>query len=466
MTGTPFNSSHLSRRDILKMSGGALAAATGLSVVSGCNGDSVGKSGPTGGSLRFAYWGSSFEQKAIGDMLTDFGKQHPGSEVTPLYVPYVDYATKMTTMVASGSPPDVAYLDNVQLYQLADKDQLVNLYPYLNKYPQLADRLPTSYFWYGKDQLVASQLAEGVQILWFNKKSFADAGSDLPPGDAASAWTWDQFVAAAERTTLDTNGKRPTEPGFDMSNIRQFGTTAPLNSGFMYALLRSNGADMFDEAGTRYTLDSPAAVEVIQNMQDLIYKHRVAPTPAQLGKNAPTTTVQLQTRRIAMAVDGDWTLIDLGQSDLQYGCGVLPRYQKPLTTSGGAAGAVFKKTKNIDKAMELYAFYNDPAHVKLFSDGLWMPLQNKYYTDAASIAKWASGKIYPDNFKTAVIDPTVNNSVVWWAQSMKNSDKITQALTPAFDTISQGKQPAKEVLIALRSKIEPLLQGRWPVQQL
>lgn len=453
----------LDRRDFLKLGGAAIASMAGLGALSACGGDSVGGGA---GDLRFAYWGSSFEQKAIAAMLEDFGRSHQGTNVTPLYIPYTNYATKITTLVASGSQPDVAYLDNVQLYQLAEKGKLVNLYPYLKKYPQLADRLPTSYFWYGKNHLVASQLAEGVQILWFNRKSFADAGAELPPGDVSQAWTWDDFVAAAERTTLDNNGKRPTESGFDAKNIRQFGTTAQFNTGFMYAMLQSNGADMFDESGTKYTLDSPAAIEVVQNMQDLIYQHRVAPTPAQLGNNAPTTTVQLQTRRIAMAVDGDWTLLDLGQTDMQYGCGVLPRYQTPLTTSGGAAGAVFKGTKNLDAAMELYAYYNDPAHVDLFKDGLWMPLEQKYYTEPRAIKTWASGKIYPEDFKTAVIDATAKHSVVWWAQGMKNSDKITQALTPAFDVISQGKQPAGEVLTALKSKVEPLLHGRWPVQQI
>lgn len=230
----------------------------------------------------------------------------------------------------------------------------------------------------------------------------------------------------------------------------------------MYALLKSNGADMFDETGTKYIMDSPEAIEVLQNMQDLIYKHRVAPTPAQLGNNAPTTSVQLQTRRIAMLVDGDWTLLDLGQTDLQYGSGVLAKYKTPLTTSGGAAGAIFKGTKHIEQAIELYLYYNDPTHVDLFKDGLWMPLETKYYTEKASIDIWAKGKIYPDNFTSAVIKPTVDHSVVWWAQSVKNSNKITEALQPGFDQISQGKRPAKDVLTELKGKVQPLLQGRWP----
>lgn len=450
----------VSRRTALRAGGAtSLLAAAGLGGLTACGGSNGGSSST---QMKFMYWGSSFEQKAIADMLKKFASENKGVDVAPTFVPYTSYETKVNTLVASGSAPDIAYLNNVQLYQLAEQDKLVNLFPYLKKYPQLANRLPTSYFWYGKDKLAGTQLAEGVQILWYNKKAFTDAGAKMPPADVAQAWTWDEYVTAAEKTTLDNNGKNATESGFDPKHIKQFGTTSPIGSGFMYALLKSNGADMFDETGTKYIMDSPEAIEVLQNMQDLIYKHRVAPTPAQLGNNAPTTSVQLQTRRIAMLVDGDWTLLDLGQTDLQYGSGVLPKYKTPLTTSGGAAGAIFKGTKHIEQAIELYLYYNDPTHVDLFKDGLWMPLETKYYTEKASIDIWAKGKIYPDNFTSAVIKPTVDHSVVWWAQSVKNSNKITEALQPGFDQISQGKRPAKDVLTELKGKVQPLLQGRWP----
>lgn len=451
------------RRGFLRLAGAAAVAGGASPLLAGCGGSSG-----SGAQLKFMYWGSAYEQKAIADMLSSFNKAHKSANASPLYTPLPNYETKVSTLVAAGTPPDVAYLSNDQMYQLALNGKLLNLYPHLKKYPELLNRLPTSYFWTGPNELYGSQLAEGVQILWYNSKVFKDGGVDVPPADVTKAWTFDQFVAAAERLTLDSNGKRPTESGFDAGNIRQFGTTSVIGGGFMYALLISNGADYFDKTGTKYTLDSPAAIEVVQGMQDLIHKHHVAPTPAQLGNNAPTTTVQLQTRRIAMIVDGDWTLLDLGQSNLPYGCGVLPRFnngQQSVTVSGGAAGVIFKGTKHLDEALQLYSFYNDPQDVDLFKNGLWMPLQTKYYTDPTYIKKWASGKIYPGTFKTAAIDPTVNHSVVSWGQSIKNATKIDQVLTPAFNVIAEGKQSAKEVLTALKPKVEPLLQGRWPTQQ-
>lgn len=54
--------------------------------------------------------------------------------------------------------------------------------------------------------------------------------------------------------------------------------------------------------------------------------------------------------------------------------------------TGGAAGAIFAKTKHPEEAIELYLYYNDPEHVDLFKDGLWAPLQKKYYTPPRSTA--------------------------------------------------------------------------------
>lgn len=453
-SGSPYRQA-LGRRDFVRLGGGAALAAGGIGGLVGCSGNS-------GDGLEFMYWGSTFEKKAISDMLGKFDEAHEKIEVSARYTPLIDYSTKVSTLVASNTPPDIAYLSNDQFWQMAERGKLVNLLPHIEKHQALQGRIPSSYFWLDERTLVGSQLAQGTQVLWYNKDLFSAAGVEAPPADAASAWTWDEYVEAAERLTLDENGKRPSESGFDPDSIRQFGTNAPVGAGFMWALLASNGAGLIDESGTKYTLDRPEAVEVVQKLQDLIHKHHVAPTPAQLGKNAPTTTVQLQTKRIAMIVDGDWTLLDLGQSGMNYGCGVLPRLQEPFTLTGGAVGAVFEHDdKRTEQAMELYAYYNDPQHVDLFAKGLWMPLQEKYYTDREFIAQWTSSEIYPAGFKTAVIDPTLEHSVTGWWQYTKNSAKITNVLTTAWEQIARGKKSAQEVLTAIKPTVEKELRGRY-----
>jgi multiple sugar transport system substrate-binding protein len=455
------------RRDLLRLGGlaAAGAAASGLSACADTGPGSASQGAGGAKQLQFMYWGSAFEQKAVNAMLAQFQQQNKGLTVKPVYTPN-EYETKLNTLVASKKVPDVAYLGGGMVYRLAEQGKLINLYPYLKKYPDLASRLPYTYYWYGKDKLAGTQTANEVMLLWYNKKVMQDAGVEPPPAEASKAWTWDQTVENADKLTFDQDGRRPSESGFDPKQIRQFGLSANWNGYGWYPLIRSNGGDLVDETGTKYTLDSPECVEVLQNLQDLIYVHRVCPTPAQVGNNAPTTTVQLQTKRIAMAIDGQWVLLDMAESDVDYGIGVLPKFQEALTIGFAAATIAFKGNGHDDETVELYAFHNDPRYVDLYKSGLWMPLSKKYYTDQAAIDSWTKNDAHPPEFRTAVVDYTLNHSVPEIGQTMKNMDAIGEVLTPAIQQIQTGKAKAKDVLKALKPKIEPLLQGRYPSQEL
>ncbi|MEQ4209212.1 sugar ABC transporter substrate-binding protein [Actinopolymorpha sp. B9G3] len=454
-----------SRRDVLRLgsaAAGVAASGAAASVLAGCN-----SGGGAGGDaeLQFMYWGSSYEQKAINAMLGQFEAEHEGVSAKPLYTPQ-EYDTKVNTLVASNRAPDVAYMGGAIGYRLAEQGKLVNLYTYFDKYPALADRLPGTYFWYGRDKTFGTQTANEVMLLWYNKDVLADAGVDTPPADAADAWSWDTFVETATRLTLDQDGRRPDQSGFDPKRIRQFGVSTsiqypPAWEGF----LRSNGTGFVDEAGRKCLLDTPPAIEVFQNLQDLMYEHRVAPTPVQLGNNAPATNVQLQTKRIAMAIDGQWILLDMAQSKLDFGIGVLPSYQEPTTIQLGGASVVFTGSKHPEEAIELYLFHNDPQYVDLFTDGLWMPLEKKYYTEPEAIDSWIDNDVHPPEYKSAVVDYTLNHASTVFTQRLKNMDNISEVLTPALQQIEGGKQSAKEVLTAVTPKIDGLLQGWYPTQE-
>ena len=459
---------------MLRLGGMAAAGATaaGLAGCGGSGGSPTGKGGGGGGGgggdaeMQFMYWGSSFEQKAINAMLDQFEQKYDGTSVKPVYTPN-EYDTKVNTLVAGNRAPDVAYLGGSMGYRLAEQEKLVNLFPYFDKYPALADRLPGTYFWYGKDETFGTQTANEVMLLWYNKKVLDEAGVDHPPAEAAKAWSWDDLVERAYKLTFDQNGKRPDESGFDPKQVRQFGVSA----GMQYVaawecLLRSNGVDVVDEAGTKCLLDTPEAIEVLQNLQDLVYKHRVAPTPVQLGNNAPTTAVLLQTKRIAMVLDGQWMLLDMAQSDVDFGIGVLPSYHEPNTTQLGGASVVFSGTKHLEEAVELYVFHNDPANVELYKNGLWMPMEKKYYTEQEAIDSWIKNDVHPPEFRTAVVDYTLDHATTAFGQRLKNMDNITEVLTPALQRMETGKEPVKTTVSALVPKIDKLLQGWHPSQEL
>ncbi|NUO97899.1 MAG: sugar ABC transporter substrate-binding protein [Nonomuraea sp.] len=452
----------MKRRDLFRMGG---LAALG---VAGCG---SGGGSASGGRLQFMYWGSTFEKAAVEKMLRAFEQRNPGIEVKPVFTPD-EYDVKLNSLVAGGRTPDVGYVPMSMSFRLAEQGKLVDLFPYLKKYPQLTGYLPDAYLWYGPDRLHGVATANEIELLWYSKPAMAAAGVAPPPAVAASAWSWDQLVENAYKLTLDQNGKHPDEPGFDPKRVRQFGVSVSLTyTAAWYGLLRSRGGDFADRTGRKCTLDSPEAIEVLQNLQDLIYKHRVAPGPGQLaatGDEVPGTNILLKTGRVAMVVDGHWSLLDMNESKVDYGIGVLPKYGEPFTTSQVAgASSVFSGTKNVEEAVELFAFHIDPRYVDLYKQGLWMPQERKYYEDQAAIDSWTANDGHPPEFRTAVVDYARDHGVPDLRNRVRNLSAISSdVLTPALQRIESGKQPAADVLKAVVPKIDGMLRGWQHTQEL
>lgn len=445
----------VSRRDFLKMGGAGLAGAALLGT-SACGG------GSSSSELTFMFWGSSLEKEAITGMIEDFQDSHPEIGVDGQYIANTQYDAKINSLIAADNAPDIAYMNTGMAGRLAEQGRLVNLEDHFDDFPQLSERLPQSYFYWAEGS-ATNTLALATMNIWYDKDAFREAGVDFPPADAAEAWSWDEFVEAALRLTVDQEGRRASESGFDPENIQRYGVWLPSVFGqIWYPMLISNGGAVTSEDGARYELDSPESVEVFQRLQDLMHEHHVTPGLAQRQGAAPTSIVQLQSKRAAMVIDGQWVLLDLGQSGLDYGVGVLPKFQEPRTTVGGAPAAIFQSTGNINQALELYLYYNDPQNVNLFANGLWMPLEEKYYTEEKFINMWTDNEVHPPEYNQASIDYLLNYGESDLSVRLKNLDAINTKLEPALDPIWSGKQPAREVLSDLKGEIEPLLQGLYP----
>ena len=411
-------------------------------------------------TLKFMYWGSPDEKTAITNMVRQFEASHPNIKIDAQHVP-ANYDTKMNTLVAAGQQPDVAYMTVNQAMLFGEQGKLLNFVPYYKKYADLADRLPASYLYTSPTNSVGTRTALEMMTLYYNKDIFKAANIALPPATAAKAWTWDQFVQTAQKLTVDRQGHTANQAGFDPKNIKQYGVLFPTWYLGLAPFLSSNGAELASQGGTKYALNSPQSVEVFQKLQDLIYKYHVAPTPAQ-AQSLPATALQLQARQTAMAIDGQWSLLNFADTKGNFGMGVLPKFKKPVTVAFAAITTIFKNTKHPEEAMEFYRFHNNPQYVNLFAKGLWMPLEKKYYTDAKSIAAWTGNPAHPAEFRTAVVDYTLKNAMPNMFDYYKNMQRIDSVLSAGLDGIWQGKQTAKQALDALAPQIQPLLQGQYP----
>ncbi|MDQ8736347.1 sugar ABC transporter substrate-binding protein [Paenibacillus sp. LHD-38] len=412
--------------------------------------------------LKFMYWGSAFEKEAMEKMIKAFNSSHPNIEVKGEHVPG-DYNAKINTLMATGDLPDVAYLGEGLALKWAADGKVLDMTQYLDQYPELNNRLKQSYYYYAPGKTIGTNTAAEMITMYYNKDLFEEAGIELPPTNGDSAWTWDQFVDVAKKLTKDSSGKTPNDPGFDPKNIVQYGISFPTWFGGWYPLLLSNEADITNADGSKFTMNSPEAIEVFTKLQDLMYKDFVAPTATQ-QQNMPATNVKLQTKKVAMAIDGQWALLDFAASKMNVGMGVLPKFKEPKTIVLGAPTVVFANTKHPNEALEFYIYHNNPEQVDLFSRGLWMPLEEAYYNEPAKIDSWIKNDAHPAEYKEAVIDYTLNFAGRSPSYSLKNFVEIEPKINAALDKIWTNKDPAEKVLKDMEKEVQPLLQGKYDAE--
>jgi ABC-type glycerol-3-phosphate transport system substrate-binding protein len=191
------------------------------------------------------------------------------------------YLDKITATVAGGTPPDLVYLDNQHQGFFGKNDLLVDQGP-LGKRDRdfrvdlIEPRALDLYTYEGKVLGYPWMLTTGQ--VFFNRAIFAAGGHPQPDELYKNGrWTWDTLTEAAVKLTRrDPQGKVAILGLSHMSIWR--------------LALNSNGSDLFDDfrRPKKSRLDEPAAIAVLEWLQDLAHKYRAAwrqPEAAELGNN-------------------------------------------------------------------------------------------------------------------------------------------------------------------------------------
>jgi multiple sugar transport system substrate-binding protein len=113
----------LTRREMLRTSGGALAGAWVLSVI-GCGG------GGSGGEvqMRMAWWGSTVRHERTKEAIQLFEKRNSSIKIEPEPSgDFVEYWNKIATQASGGNAPDVIQTDYRYLTEYAGRGVLMEL---------------------------------------------------------------------------------------------------------------------------------------------------------------------------------------------------------------------------------------------------------------------------------------------------------------------------------------------------
>lgn len=242
---------------------------------------------------------TSFEgrdrQNIVNESIQLFEKAHPDVEIKTIYINASQYTTKIQTMIAAGTAPDVMQMFPEDLPSFAKKGTLLNLEPYLKRdnfnldiyFPNILEAYKYRGRVYGLPQGACSYL------LYYNKDLFDQAGVQYPDEN----WTWDSFLDACQRLTRDIDGD---------GRIDQYGFTQSTWIDRLLVWIRQNGGDYLNEDRTRCVINAPEAKEAIQFVIDLWHKYHVAPTPAMAKEQG--VNQMFETGRVAIFLTGGWMI--------------------------------------------------------------------------------------------------------------------------------------------------------------
>lgn len=228
-------------------------------------------------SITFAYWGDPAEADAYEQVIETFEAQNEGVHVEGQYTPGKgDYKRRISTTFAGGTPPDVFLINYREYGQYADSGALEPLGPMLDASDSIAEEdfydIALDAFRYDGEELVCIPQNISSLVVYYNVDLFEQAGVPLPTAD----WTLDDFVAAAEQLTVDSDGD---------GNTDTFGLVTESSLIRFAPFIWSAGGDIVDDEvnPTQLTLDTPEARSAISWFTSLGAADKgVVPTEAEV----------------------------------------------------------------------------------------------------------------------------------------------------------------------------------------
>jgi multiple sugar transport system substrate-binding protein len=339
------------RRDFLRVGGGALVGAYALGTT-GCGG---GSNGSGSGELTVLTWGStSGEEKGFRELAERYNAQNPEVPVKMEFVPADQAYEQLDTRLAAGEAPDIARLQYQQMGKYASEGALADLSEYLDDgygdafTPALWQAVNYEGAPYGMPQHT------DTFAVFYNTDIFEKVGIEAPRSMEES-WTWDEFLEIA--TGIKDEGAADFAFAYNWQ-----GTGASYR---WMPLLFQHGGQLLDSDLAAPAIESPAGIETVAFTKRWFDEGLVPPsTSIKSGEQIETLFSNGTT---AMMLSGDW-LIPFVVDNMKAGWDVtyMIRDEAMASDLGGNALAVTRDSPNPEAAADFLKFAGSDENMSRF----------------------------------------------------------------------------------------------------
>jgi multiple sugar transport system substrate-binding protein len=383
--------------------------------------------------VRLSGWASSPSETALLEsLLYRFSVENP--DITVKYEPITgDYKQALLTAIASGTEPDLYYMDIAWWQELAKNDVILPVDDLMSasgvKNEDFIPSLIDAFKFDGKTYGIPKDF--NTLGLFFNKDLFDKAKLEYP----TDAWTWDDLKNAAAKTTDLSDANKPI-----------YGICMAPDPGRFPIFVFQNGGTVMNADFSDTTLDSDAAVGAAQYYTDF-RANKTGASPADVGEGWQGTV--FGKGQCAMVYEGGWLISYLRDQfpGTKYGVVIPPAGKAEGNLIFTVAWGISKASKNPEAAWKVVNFLTNEASQKtVLESGFALPtrisLQTSEYfknnPNSAAIFNGALNNAQP--FFWGSVGSDVNE------QMGKALERVYKESQPVADAMKQAAEAIRKAL--------------------
>ena len=433
-----------------------LAAPLALAACGGGSdaGTGTGASGGSGGgttTLQYWLWDSN-QQPAYQQCADAFTAKNPNIKVQITQRGWDDYWSTLTTGFQSQTAPDV-FTDHLSKYPEFVSNKVLLPLDDVIKNPDLSVYAPgLADLWVAQDGKRYGLPKDWDTVALFYNKDMTKAAGISDADMAGLTWnpqdggTFEKTVA---KLTVDKNGKRGDEAGFDKDNVAVYGLGLP-GSGAGNGqtewswFVATTGWTATDKNpwGSKYNYGDPKFQEAITWWKGLIDKGYMPKLETTVGASMNDN---FGAKKSAINANGSWMIgTYAGYKDVSLGIAPTPvgPSGKRASMFNGLADSIFAGTKHKAEAAQWVQFMASAECQDIVGkNGVVFPAIQSGI-DAATAAFKAKG-VDVTAFTTQVADKTT-----FLFPITDHAADINAIMAPAMDAVLSGKAPASSLTAA------------------
>jgi multiple sugar transport system substrate-binding protein len=438
----------------------ALVGAAALSLtLTACGGGGSGDEGGTSeggaidtttasGDINYWLWDNA-QQPAYQTCADNFKAANPNVNVKVEAFAWDNYWSKLTNGFVAGDAPDV-FTNHLSKYpEFVTQQQLVPLDDTLAKdgfntdqyQPGLAD------LWKGPDGKRYGLPKDFDTVALYYNKEFTDEGGLTADQLGQLAWnptdggTYEKAIA---HLTVDQNGKRGDEPGFDKSKVKVYGLGLDGGAGSgvgqtqwsMYTGTTNFTYTDKNPWGTHYNYDNPEFQQTIGWFYSLVEKGYMPSLAAVTGQSSADL---FGAGKYAMITNGSWMINTMfGYKGVETALAPTPIGPSGKRSSmyNGLADSIWVGSDNKPAAAKWVEYLGSPDCQNIVGDkGVVFPAIPEATAKAEAAFK-AKG------VDVAAFTVHIEEQTTFLFPITDHASQIDGIMQPAMDGVANGKDPA------------------------